>query len=50
MYGDATERLTRARTPGDALALVLRLLLAQRVVDVDEDQASDSTATRGGTR
>jgi hypothetical protein len=30
---EATERLMRARTPEDALAVVLRLLLAQRLVD-----------------
>jgi ParB family chromosome partitioning protein len=32
---EATERLMRARTPEDALAVVLRLLLAQRLVDTD---------------
>jgi ParB/RepB/Spo0J family partition protein len=33
LHQDATERLMRARTPEDALAVVLRLLLAQRLVD-----------------
>jgi hypothetical protein len=32
---EASERLMRARTPEDALAVVLRLLLAQRLVDTD---------------
>jgi ParB family chromosome partitioning protein len=32
---EATERLMRARTPEDALAVVLRLLLQQRLVDTD---------------
>lgn len=35
LHRDATERLMRARTPEDALAVVLRLLLAQRLVDTD---------------
>jgi ParB family chromosome partitioning protein len=33
LHREATARLTRARTPEDALAVVLRLLLAQRLVD-----------------
>jgi ParB/RepB/Spo0J family partition protein len=35
LHAEATERLIRARTPEDALAVVLRLLLAQRLVDTD---------------
>jgi len=35
LHGEATERLSRARTPDDALAVLLRLLLAQRLVDTD---------------
>ena len=35
LHGEAMERLSRARTPEDALAVVLRLLLAQRLVDTD---------------
>ena len=35
LQAEATERLSRARTPDDALAVVLRLLLAQRLVDTD---------------
>jgi ParB/RepB/Spo0J family partition protein len=35
LHREATERLMRARTPEDALAVVLRLLLAQRLVDTD---------------
>jgi ParB/RepB/Spo0J family partition protein len=35
LHGDATARLMRARTPEDALAVVLRLLLAQRLADTD---------------
>ncbi len=35
LHREATERLMRARTPEDALAVVLRLLLAQRRVDTD---------------
>lgn len=35
LHREATERLMRARTPDDALAVVLRLLLAQRLVDTD---------------
>jgi hypothetical protein len=35
LHREATERLLRARTPEDALAVVLRLLLAQRLVDTD---------------
>ncbi len=35
LHQDATARLLRARTPEDALAVVLRLLLAQRLVDTD---------------
>jgi ParB family chromosome partitioning protein len=35
LHSAATERLMRARTPEDALAVVLRLLLAQRLVDTD---------------
>jgi ParB/RepB/Spo0J family partition protein len=33
LHQEASERLMRARTPEDALAVVLRLLLAQRLVD-----------------
>ena len=33
LHSQATERLMRARTPEDALAVVLRLLVAQRLVD-----------------
>jgi len=35
LHDEATARLLRARTPEDALAVVLRLLLAQRLVDTD---------------
>jgi hypothetical protein len=35
LHGEASKRLMRARTPEDALAVVLRLLLAQRLVDTD---------------
>ncbi len=35
LHGDATARLMRARTPEDALAVVLRLLLAQRLADTE---------------
>jgi len=35
LHREATDRLMRARTPEDALAVVLRLLLAQRLVDTD---------------
>jgi ParB-like chromosome segregation protein Spo0J len=35
LHDDATARLMRARTPEDALAVVLRLLLAQRLVDTE---------------
>lgn len=35
LHGEATERLSRARTPEDALAVVLRLLVAQRLVETD---------------
>jgi ParB/RepB/Spo0J family partition protein len=35
LHQEATERLMRARTPEDGLAVVLRLLLAQRLVDTD---------------
>jgi ParB/RepB/Spo0J family partition protein len=35
LHREATERLMRARTSEDALAVVLRLLLAQRLVDTD---------------
>jgi hypothetical protein len=35
LHREATNRLMRARTPEDALAVVLRLLLAQRLVDAD---------------
>ena len=34
-WSEATERLSRARTPDDALAVVLRLLVAQRLVDTE---------------
>ena len=34
-HEDATRALTRARTPEDALAVVLRLLVAQRLADTD---------------
>ena len=35
LHGEATERPSRARTPEDALAVVLRLLVAQRLVETD---------------
>ncbi|HWQ22901.1 MAG TPA: ParB/RepB/Spo0J family partition protein [Gaiellaceae bacterium] len=35
LHDEATARLMRARTPEDALAVVLRLLLAQRLVDTE---------------
>ncbi len=35
LHRAATERLLRARTPEDALAVVLRLLVAQRLVDTE---------------
>ena len=35
LHREAAERLMRARTPEDALAVVLRLLVAQRLVDTD---------------
>src|SRR6266496_1161125 len=35
LHREATERLMRARTPEDALAVVLRLFLAQRLVETD---------------
>ena len=35
LHREATERLMRARTPEEALAVVLRLLLAQRLVGTD---------------
>jgi len=35
LHAEATERLSRARTPDDALAVVLRLLVAQRLVDTE---------------
>lgn len=35
LHEEATARLMRARTPEDALAVVLRLLLAQRLADTD---------------
>ncbi len=35
LHGEVTERLIRARTPEDALAVVLRLLVAQRLVETD---------------
>jgi len=35
LHGEALEALKRARTPEAALAVVLRLLLAQRLVDTD---------------
>jgi hypothetical protein len=35
LHREATDRLMRSRTPEDALAVVLRLLLAQRLVDTE---------------
>ena len=35
LHGEATARLMRARSPEDALAVVLRVLLAQRLVDTE---------------